>query len=148
MHAAALSAAPTARRGPARSARNPPAPAAPLARGSRSHPAFASAARRTSRFLNIISGRGRWKGRTVRRGRCAPRFEQSRKSRMNRRKLAFKLGLETIKKPRQREMTRKADLVWPLRPGLYNRSGMPDVNKIIQGDCIKTLNEGPEGWVD
>jgi len=25
---------------------------------------------------------------------------------------------------------------------------MPDSNIIIQGDCIKTLNEGPEGWVD
>ena len=67
---------------------------------------------------------------------------------MNRRKLAFKLGLETIKKTGRREMTRTAEQVWPLRPSLYNRSGMPDVNKIIQGDCIKTLNEGPEGWVD
>jgi site-specific DNA-methyltransferase (adenine-specific) len=67
---------------------------------------------------------------------------------MNRRKLAFKLGLEKIKKTGRREMTRTTDQVWPLRPSLYNRSGMPDVNKIIQGDCIKTLNEGPEGWVD
>jgi DNA modification methylase len=25
---------------------------------------------------------------------------------------------------------------------------MPETNQIIQGDCIKKLNEGPEGWVD
>ncbi len=31
---------------------------------------------------------------------------------------------------------------------LYNAAGMPDVNKIIQGDSIEILNQGPEGWVD
>jgi site-specific DNA-methyltransferase (adenine-specific) len=25
---------------------------------------------------------------------------------------------------------------------------MPETNQIIQGDCVKLLNEGPEGWVD
>jgi site-specific DNA-methyltransferase (adenine-specific) len=25
---------------------------------------------------------------------------------------------------------------------------MPILNQIVQGDCIKTLNDGPEGWVD
>jgi site-specific DNA-methyltransferase (adenine-specific) len=25
---------------------------------------------------------------------------------------------------------------------------MPEENQIVRGDCIKTLNEGPEGWVD
>ena len=67
---------------------------------------------------------------------------------MNQRKLAFKLGLETIRNTDRRELSRRTTEVLPLRPSLYNRSGMPDENKIIQGDCIKTLNDGPEGWVD
>jgi len=34
-------------------------------------------------------------------------------------------------------------------PALYNKSEpMPEVNQIVAGDCIKTLNEGPEEWVD
>ena len=35
-----------------------------------------------------------------------------------------------------------------IRPTLYTASGMPNTNQIIQGDSIKTLNEGPEAWVD
>ena len=25
---------------------------------------------------------------------------------------------------------------------------MPSTNQILAGDCIQTLNDGPEGWVD
>jgi site-specific DNA-methyltransferase (adenine-specific) len=64
---------------------------------------------------------------------------------MNKRKIAFKVGLAAIKKP---AYTKKAGRICAIRPSLYNSAGMVDTNKIIQGDCIKTLNEGPEEWVD
>jgi DNA modification methylase len=31
---------------------------------------------------------------------------------------------------------------------LYDHAGMLQTNTIIHGDCIKVLNDGPEGWVD
>jgi site-specific DNA-methyltransferase (adenine-specific) len=34
------------------------------------------------------------------------------------------------------------------RRQLYDPQGVPLPNQIIQGDCIQTLNSGPEGWVD
>lgn len=39
-------------------------------------------------------------------------------------------------------------MVGRIAPRLYNAAGVPETNQIIQGDCIKTLNEGPEGWAD
>jgi site-specific DNA-methyltransferase (adenine-specific) len=45
-------------------------------------------------------------------------------------------------------VARAAGGICAIRPSLYNAKGMPDVNQIIQGDSIKVLNEGPEGWVD
>ena len=30
----------------------------------------------------------------------------------------------------------------------YDRKGMPKPNQIIAGDCIRFLNDGPDGWVD
>lgn len=59
---------------------------------------------------------------------------------MNVRKLAFKKGLENL--------TRNRRPLAVIRPRLYNAAGMVETNQIIQGDCIKTLNEGPQGWVD
>jgi DNA modification methylase len=59
---------------------------------------------------------------------------------MNVRKLAFKKGLENL--------TRNRRPLAVIRPRLYNASGMVETNQILQGDCIKTLNEAPQGWVD
>src|SRR6478735_4305818 len=64
---------------------------------------------------------------------------------MNQRKLAFTKGLRPIlRKP----LTRRAATVGVIRPKLYNGQGMPETNQILQGDCIRVLNDGPEGWVD
>jgi site-specific DNA-methyltransferase (adenine-specific) len=65
---------------------------------------------------------------------------------MNVRKLSFVNGFEQLK--RRSRMSRKTGTIGAIRPRLYNAKGMPETNQIIQGDCIKTLNEGPEGWVD
>src|SRR5260221_981649 len=71
---------------------------------------------------------------------------------MNSRKLAFELGLKKLKRSRTAQPTlalgKKSGRICAIRPSLYNRAHMPEVNQIVQGDCIKTLNEGPEGWVD
>src|SRR3990170_3954978 len=71
---------------------------------------------------------------------------------MNRRKLAFEVGLSPLRKSKvQRKLNKMAKRprrICALMPGLYNPAGMPDENKIIRGDCIQALNEGPEGWVD
>ena len=56
---------------------------------------------------------------------------------MNNRKKAFQKGLRTITRPEARRVFR-------IRPSLYNAGGMPETNQIIQGDCIKLLNEGPK----
>src|SRR6185436_5190840 len=45
-------------------------------------------------------------------------------------------------------LARPSGGICALRPSLYNAQGMPDVNKIICGDSIKILNDGPEGWID
>ena len=66
---------------------------------------------------------------------------------MNTRKRAFQAGLSTL----QRASARLASAprrICALRPRLYDSSGMPEFNQIIQGDCIQTLNDGPEAWVD
>ena len=63
---------------------------------------------------------------------------------MNRRKSAFQKGLRSITRP----LSRKSGTVGVIRPSVYNRFGMPQVNQIVQGDSIKVLNDGPEGWVD
>ena len=59
---------------------------------------------------------------------------------MNYRKKAFDKGLT--------HLTRANGAVYRIRPSLYNRRGMPEVNQIIQGDSIEVLNKGPQGWVD
>jgi site-specific DNA-methyltransferase (adenine-specific) len=71
---------------------------------------------------------------------------------MNSRKLAFELGLKNLKSGRVKQLslglTKSSGRICAIRPSLYNRRGMPDTNQIVQGDCIKTLNDGPEGWID
>jgi DNA modification methylase len=71
---------------------------------------------------------------------------------MNRRKLAFELGLKKLKAPSAKQLklqlARRSRGICAIRPSLYNGEGMPEVNQIVQGDCIKMLNDGPEGWVD
>jgi len=69
---------------------------------------------------------------------------------MNSRKLAFQQGLKTIKgkSGKTSAVSRAPGGICAIRPSLYNAKGMPDVNQIIQGDSIKVLNDGPEGWVD
>src|SRR5262245_362696 len=64
---------------------------------------------------------------------------------MNGRKRAFTQGLSTL---RGAKVTRKSHKIGSIRPNLYNARGMPEFNQIIEGDCIKTLNDGPEAWVD
>src|SRR2546421_3511832 len=64
------------------------------------------------------------------------------------RKAAFQQGLTTLKQTRSGKMSRATAPVGAIRPALYNPAGMPNTNQIIQGDSIKVLNEGPEGWVD
>jgi site-specific DNA-methyltransferase (adenine-specific) len=68
-----------------------------------------------------------------------------RRMKQTNRKIAFQKGLETLK--RRRPGTKEA-LFGTIRPSLYNAGGMPEINQIIQGDSIKVLNDGPEGWVD
>ncbi len=71
---------------------------------------------------------------------------------MNRRKLAFQKGLSELKSARtaksRKSLAKKDGTICAIRPSLYNRAGMPQTNQIIQGDCIKVLNDGPEAWVD
>lgn len=70
---------------------------------------------------------------------------------MNRRKLAYQLGLKKLNRNHGKEMralARKGGRIGSIVPTLYNRDGMLDVNKIVRGDCISMLNEGPEGCVD
>ena len=59
---------------------------------------------------------------------------------MNDRKHEYHKGL--------RKLTRRSHKLCVIRPSLYNRRGMPEVNQIICGDSIKVLHDGPEGWVD
>jgi site-specific DNA-methyltransferase (adenine-specific) len=59
---------------------------------------------------------------------------------MDRRKMAFKKGLENL--------TRRKRPVYAIKPSLYNARGMPEVNQIVTGNCIDVLNAGPEGWID
>jgi site-specific DNA-methyltransferase (adenine-specific) len=66
---------------------------------------------------------------------------------MNGRKRAFVKGLDTLRRTR-RGLTRRRGTICAIRPKLYDAGGMPDPNQIIRGDSIKTLNEGPECWVD
>ena len=65
---------------------------------------------------------------------------------MNQRRHAFEKGLRSIR------ATKKSRSICAIRPNLYNASGMAEPNQIIQGDCIKILNESaqaPNGqWVD
>jgi site-specific DNA-methyltransferase (adenine-specific) len=65
-----------------------------------------------------------------------------------RRKEAFVKGLSAISARKSRKMTRAGGRICAIAPRLYNASGMPDLNQIINGDSIKVLNDGPEGWVD
>jgi len=67
---------------------------------------------------------------------------------MNGRKRAFTKGLKALRAGRSRRMTRRTGTICAIRPRLYDAAGMPEANQIIQGDSIKVLNEGPEGWVD
>jgi len=70
---------------------------------------------------------------------------------MNSRRLAFVAGLKALKKPGAKDVNKlsgKGGSIGAIRPSLYNRRGMPETNQIIQGDSIKILNDGPEGWVD
>lgn len=64
---------------------------------------------------------------------------------MNQRKKAFIHGLSTL---RSRKRARRSGKIGAIVPRLYNARGMPETNQIIQGDSIKVLNDGPEGWVD
>jgi site-specific DNA-methyltransferase (adenine-specific) len=64
---------------------------------------------------------------------------------MNGRKRAFNKGLEKLTRKR---LSRTRATIGAIRPALYNREGMPELNQIVQGDSIKVLNEGPEGWID
>jgi len=64
------------------------------------------------------------------------------------RKRAFEEGLTVLRGGRRR-LTRAAGRFCAVSRSLYNRrEDMIHTNQIICGDCIKTLNDGPEGWVD
>jgi site-specific DNA-methyltransferase (adenine-specific) len=68
---------------------------------------------------------------------------------MNQRKQSFLKGLRTISRRRgQKSVLKNTQPVGVIGPRLYNSAGMPETNQIIHGDSIKTLNDGPEAWVD
>src|SRR5581483_3889324 len=54
----------------------------------------------------------------------------------------------TLKTHRKTTLAKTRGRICAIRPTLYNEAGMPEENIIIRGDCIKTLKEGPKGWVD
>lgn len=66
----------------------------------------------------------------------------------DRRKQAFIKGLASLKSSSVRKVSKGRGNICAIRPSLYTAGGMPDTNKIIQGDSIDVLNSGPEGWVD
>jgi DNA modification methylase len=67
---------------------------------------------------------------------------------MKGRKAAFRRGLSTLNGAVVDKLVRRQRKSCAIDDHLYNRRGMPEVNKIICGDSIKLLNDGPEGWVD
>jgi site-specific DNA-methyltransferase (adenine-specific) len=71
-------------------------------------------------------------------------MQASRRSGINKRKVAFEMALRKMPAPR---LATARGTICAIRPSLYN-AGVPTPNQIIQGDSIKTLNDGPEGWVD
>ena len=67
------------------------------------------------------------------------------------RKDAFEKGLVALRRGKTGAappLTPAAATVGAIRPRLYDARGMVSTNQILQGDCIATLNDGPEGWVD
>ncbi len=66
----------------------------------------------------------------------------------NSRKQAFQQGLSGLRAAKSARLTRTGGTIGAIRPSLYNPAGMPNTNLIIQGDSIKVLNDGPEGWID
>ena len=65
------------------------------------------------------------------------------------RKAAFEKGLVALRKNNLGTVPSPAQPTFgAIRPSLYTAAGMPNENQIIQGDCVATLNDGPEGWVD
>jgi site-specific DNA-methyltransferase (adenine-specific) len=69
---------------------------------------------------------------------------------MNGRKLAFENGLKAIKRKRgrPRKVAQAEPEIRVAEPAAFNSRPVPEANQILCGDCIKTLNEAPEGWVD
>jgi DNA modification methylase len=69
---------------------------------------------------------------------------------MNRRKLAFELGLQAIKNHPAGEpsLILGPGKICARPPRGYNPAGMGETNKIVQGDCIALLNKDREEWVD
>lgn len=68
---------------------------------------------------------------------------------MNQRKIAYQIGLAPLRKALERKpLVKRRASFGRIAPSLYNAAGMPETNTLIRGDCIKLLNDGPEGWVD
>jgi site-specific DNA-methyltransferase (adenine-specific) len=67
---------------------------------------------------------------------------------MNGRKRAFQKGLRKLRGKGRGRLAESVAPIGAIRPRLYTADGMPETNQIIQGDSIKILSEGPEGWVD
>jgi site-specific DNA-methyltransferase (adenine-specific) len=65
---------------------------------------------------------------------------------MNNRKQAHRRGLSLLS--RQRELLIPSDNHGRARAPAYNARQMNLINGIHQGDCVKLLNEQPEGWLD
>ena len=64
------------------------------------------------------------------------------------RKQLHSKGLRSIKRAARARPSIQGPTIGKIAPVLYNAAGVPETNQIIQGDCIQTLNSGPEGWVD
>lgn len=68
------------------------------------------------------------------------------------RKHLHQQGLTTLKRVARSRRARPASstgrTIGQIAPRLYNAAGVAETNQIIQGDCIKTLSQGPEAWVD
>ena len=71
---------------------------------------------------------------------------------MNQRKVAFQLGLKSLKASAGRQLRftgpKLSTTIPDGRMRLYNPESMLERNQIITGDCIEKLNDQPEGWVD
>jgi site-specific DNA-methyltransferase (adenine-specific) len=67
---------------------------------------------------------------------------------MNTRKRNWETGNQGLLESAARSEGNEGDCARGAAAGLFDAAGQPIGDQILAGDCIRTLNEGPEGWVD